>query len=59
MSRCLKCCELYADCKCITTKGRYRCIACNGLFEVGDKYYSDAPDQVWHEKCRFKKEEKE
>ena len=55
-NRCMRCCQLHEQCKCITGKGRYRCQACNGLFQVGDRYYSDAPERVWHERCRLPKE---
>jgi len=56
INRCPNCCQLYEDCKCIFIKKPHLCQACNGLFKVGDRYYSDAPHQVWHEKCMLSKE---
>jgi hypothetical protein len=49
--RCLKCCLPLDDCKCSFVKGRYRCFRCDGFFEVGDRFYSDAPNIVYHQNC--------
>ena len=49
--RCDRCCLLRTECRCVTPHRPMRCFRCDGGFEVGQQYCSDAPGVVYHPGC--------
>lgn len=49
--RCDRCCLLRNQCRCVTSYRPMRCFRCDGGFEVGQQYKSDAPNIVYHAWC--------
>lgn len=49
--RCDRCCLLRNECRCLTSFRPIRCFRCDGGFEVGQQYRSDAANIVYHAGC--------